>query len=68
MLYKIAPLSASFMLTSILGVFLSVVVSNHYPSLGFSFFLIFVLMFIASIVSMTLAPLDAEIDIMKKSK
>jgi len=52
-----APLKGSFLVTSILGFFLSYYyvypVSNKF---GFACMLIFVIMFIASLVSMTKAP------------
>ncbi len=51
------PLSASFMVTAILGVIISVY--WLYPQsmrFGFASGLVFVLMFVASIISMTKAP------------
>ena len=51
------PLSASFMVTAILGFFISVYwVYPQSEKFGFTFSLVFVLMFIASLISMTKAP------------
>lgn len=67
MFYKVVPLSAGFMLTSILGAMISAkYVYANSPSFGFTFFLFFTIMFIASLVSMTLAPLDAEFDVKRE--
>jgi len=53
---KYAHLSAGFMLTSIVGFFISVfLVWNMSLSWGFTFALFFAIMFIASIISMTKA-------------
>lgn len=55
------PLPASFMMTAILGFFISVY--YVYPQslrFGFTFMLVFLLMFIAALVSMTKAPLMGE--------
>ncbi len=67
MFYRVVPLSAGFMLASILGIIISAI--YVYPissNFGFSFFLLFVLMFIASLISMTLAPIDAHFDVKKE--
>lgn len=67
MFYKIVPLSAGFMLTSILGgIISSMYVYPTAPAWGFTFFLFFTLMFVASIISMTYAPLDAEFDVRRE--
>jgi formate hydrogenlyase subunit 3/multisubunit Na+/H+ antiporter MnhD subunit len=80
MFYRVAPLSAGFMLTSIVGFLLTVFyiypsIESRFPdsqwsaSLAFALVLFFILMFIASIISMSLAPIDAEFDVKhKKSK
>ena len=53
-----APLKASFMVLSIVGFLASVyLVSDWWPQMAFAFAVVFVLMFIASLVSMTYAPL-----------
>ena len=54
---KIAPLSGGFMLTSIVGFIISAV--YLYPrsaTWGFAFVLLFILMFVASLISMTYSP------------
>ena len=57
---KVAPLPGSFMMISILGFLVSVLmVYNYSPSFGFAFATIFVLMFVASLISMTYADSDA---------
>ncbi len=57
--FKVAPLNANFMATSILGFILSLVfVFPEYPDWGFAFALTFFIMFLASLVSMTYAPVD----------
>jgi multisubunit Na+/H+ antiporter MnhB subunit len=54
---QFAPLKSSFMVISILGFIISaVVVYDISPKFGFAFAMIFVLMFVASIISMTYAP------------
>lgn len=56
---KNLPFSSGFMLTSILGFLISVLfVMNYSETWGFTFALVFVLMFIASIV--TMGHIDAE--------
>jgi len=56
---KVVPLSSSFMLTSILGFLISVFfVMQISISWGFTFALVFVIMFIASIINMS--QLEAE--------
>lgn len=54
-----APLPASFMVTAVIGFFVSVyMVLPRWRSWGFAFALLFVLMFIAALLSMTFAPLS----------
>jgi len=51
------PLKGSFMVTAILGFFISLYyVFPQSANYGFTFMLVFTLMFIASMVSMTKAP------------
>ena len=58
---KCAPLPSSFMLISIIGFFISwLVVYNRFPSWGFAFMLVFVVMFVASVVSMTKAEVETR--------
>jgi hypothetical protein len=77
MFYKVVPLSAGFMLTSIVGFLVTIffmypyVDTNYsssvwFHSLTFVFTLFFVLMFIASIISMTYSPLDADTDVLDR--
>jgi hypothetical protein len=59
---KVAPLSSSFLLTSILGFIVSAMyVYKVDRSFGFAFMFIFAVMFIASLISMAQAPVEAEI-------
>ncbi|PIN80974.1 hypothetical protein COV13_02710 [Candidatus Woesearchaeota archaeon CG10_big_fil_rev_8_21_14_0_10_32_9] len=59
-----APLSSTFMLASILGFLLSIwLVMDWSEKWGFTLALIFVIMFIASIISMSKAePIDEHMD------
>jgi len=59
-----APLSSAFMLVSIIGFLLAVwLVMDWSEKWGFTFAVIFVIMFIASIISMTKAePIDEHMD------
>ncbi len=69
-MYKVAPLSSSFMLVAILGFLFSMIyVYNKNPSWGFAFALVFAAMFFASMYSMSKAPLNAlEQDKLLKSE
>jgi hypothetical protein len=56
-----APLKGSFMLTSIVGFFVSVYfVWSLSKTWGLAFALFFIMMFIASIISMTFAPVSEK--------
>jgi quinol-cytochrome oxidoreductase complex cytochrome b subunit len=77
MFYRVVPLSASFMLTSIVGFLVTVFFVYPYlnekvggspwlNSLAFAIMLFFVLMFIASIISMTYSPLEADTDVLDR--
>lgn len=58
---RFAPLKGSFMLISIIGFFVSAIaVYDISPSFGFAFSLIFVLMFVASLISMTYGPIPEK--------
>ena len=58
---RTVPLKGSFMLTSMIGFIISwIYVLPRHKSFGFTFILFFVMMFIASVISMTNAPLEAE--------
>jgi hypothetical protein len=55
------PLSSGFMLTSIMGALLSIFVIIPFNlAWGFTFVVVFIIMFIASIVSMTQAPVGEQ--------
>ena len=61
MAIRTVPLKGSFMLSSIIGFIISwIYVLPRNRTWGFTFILFFVMMFIASIISMTTAPLEAE--------
>jgi len=65
---KIAPLSGSFMLSSMLGFAISLVwVYPASVSFGIAFMIVFAAMFIASIISLTYAPTE-DIFAMEKIK
>ena len=67
MLSKVVPLKSSFMATAIIGFLISVLyVYNKSRTWGFTFMLFFAAMFIASIISMTYAPIMPEME--KKGK
>jgi len=62
--YKVAPLSSSYMATSIIGFLVSFL--YIYPTFsepwGLAFGIVFIFMFIASIISMTNAPLAGQLE------
>ena len=63
---RIAPLSGSFMLASMLGFAISLVwVYPASKGFGFSFMIIFLAMFVASIISLSKAPAE---DLLKLEK
>jgi hypothetical protein len=54
---KYAPLSGGFMISSIVGFFVSsIYIADFSLNWGFALAIVFVIMFIASIISMTKAP------------
>ncbi|MBI4149976.1 hypothetical protein HY488_01080 [Candidatus Woesearchaeota archaeon] len=60
--FKAAPLSSSFMLASIIGFLISVLyVWKVNKSFGFTFAIIFGVMLVASIISMSHAPVEEEL-------
>ena len=62
MLPKVTPLPGSFMITAIVGFFISVVyVFPRSANWGFTFTLFFILMFIASMISVSYAPVDEHL-------
>jgi hypothetical protein len=59
---KIAPLSGGFMITSIVGFIISsMYIYPRNTTWGFTFVLFFVLMFVASLISMTYAPAEVQL-------
>ena len=59
--YHIVPLSAGFMLTSIVGFIISIFyVYPNNITWGFTLTLFFVIMFVSSLISMTYAPMDFD--------
>jgi hypothetical protein len=58
MRYKVAPLPGSMMVMSIIGFILSYNIFKSYPSWGFAFMIVFAIMFISTIISMTYAPIE----------
>lgn len=67
--FKAAPLSGSFMFIAMFGFIISAFFTAYgtiNPSFGFSFSLVFLLMFIASIISMEYGPTDVELEMDKK--
>jgi hypothetical protein len=67
--YKVAPLTGGFMITSIAGFLISTFyIYGASQKWGFTFGLFFVLMFIASLISMTYGPDTAQYDIAHKRK
>lgn len=63
MLAKVVPLKSSFMATAIVGFMISAVyVYKLSKSWGFTFMLFFGAMFIASMISMTYAPVVPKLD------
>ncbi len=64
-----APLPSSFMLTAIIGFLISVILVYPYSmQWGFAFAIVFVLMFAASLISMTHAPVGEELHIDERRK
>ena len=67
--FKFAPLNGAFMATSMLGGLISIM--YVYPKnmdWGVTFTVVFSLMFIASIISMTVADPDLFVELEKKDK
>lgn len=62
--YKVAPLSSGYMATSIIGFLVSLlyIYPVFSPAWGLAFGIVFALMFIASMVSMTNAPIEGQLE------
>ena len=67
--YKVAPLSGGYMIASIVGFLISAMyvydISNRW---GFTFSLFFMMMFVASLISMTYGPDEAMYHVGNKRK
>ena len=64
---NIAPLSAGFVLTAMMGFIISsVYVYPRSVTWGFTFVLFFILMFVSSLISMTYAPSEPQLATGKK--
>jgi hypothetical protein len=59
-MFKVAPLSSGFMLTSMIGFLISVlyIYPKFSESYGFAFAILFVIMFISSMISFVYAPVE----------
>jgi hypothetical protein len=67
--FKFAPLSGGYMAGSMLGIFISLMyVYKQAPDWGITFTIVFSVMFIASIVSMTAADPKEFIELETKKK
>ena len=67
--FNIAPLSSSFMLTSIVGFLVSAFyVAPAYATWGFTLVLFFTMMFIAAVISMTYSPTEWPLQSKKGKK
>jgi len=67
--FEFAPLKGSFMVISIVGFIISAIwVYKINPTWGFAFCLVFVMMFVASMISMTYAPVAEELQIDEKRR
>ena len=69
MFENVAPLSNGFMVTTIVGFLISwVYVLPRAAQWGFTFMLFFILMFIASVISMTYSPVEEHLKPIKGKK
>ena len=67
--YKVAPLSGGYMITSIIGFLISAIyVYDKNNRWGFTFALFFMMMFVASLISMTYGPDEAMYHVGDKKK
>ncbi len=63
MALNVAPLKGTFMIASIVGFFVSAIyVLPRSKSWGFAFTLVFVMMLVASLISMTYSPIESELN------
>lgn len=69
MTFKVAPLNSQFMATSMLGFLISVIwVKGISETWGIAFALVFALMFVSSIISMTHGPVGTDTEVPKAKK
>ena len=67
--FKFAPLSGAYMATSMLGILISLLyVSKESSDWGIAFTFVFGIMFVASMVSMTVADADEFVELEKKKR
>jgi hypothetical protein len=67
--FKFAPLSGGYMAASMLGILISLMyVYNQSPDWGITFTVIFGIMFVASVISMTVADPDEFVELETKNK
>ncbi len=61
-MFKVAPLQSNFMLVAMFGFLITAYYTTHpiFKSWAWSFMIIFIIMFIASMISMSNAPLTPE--------
>ncbi|MFH1174060.1 MAG: hypothetical protein V1725_02950 [archaeon] len=59
-MFKVAPLSSSFMMVSLIGFVISAFMLDTFPTWAFTLMFFFVLMFISSIVSMNHAKIGVH--------
>ena len=67
--FKFAPLSGAYMAVSMLGILISLLyVSKESSVWGIAFTFVFGIMFVASMVSMTVADADEFVELEKKKR
>ncbi len=57
-MFKEAPLSSTYMLVSLIGFIMSAILLDVLPSWAFAFMIVFIVMFISSIISMSNVPYE----------
>jgi hypothetical protein len=65
---KVAPLKSSFMLAAMLGFMITIIYTSYgriSETWGFALGFLFALMFVASFISMSQAPIEAQLEINK---
>ena len=67
--FKFAPLNGTYMAVSLIGLFVSVMyVYEQSADFGIAFAIVFAIMFVASLLSMTYADPDAFIELETKNR